>query len=129
MAHTLTALVTLAALATYFWTMINVGKARGQYNVNAPDIEGAPEFNRIHRVQVNTGEQLILFLPALWLFAVVGSDVWAALIGLVWIVGRVLYARAYYVDPPTRARGMFMTVGSSGAPLLGSLIGLLFTLF
>src|SRR6202171_4388939 len=90
-----TALVTCLAIAFYFFTSIKAGKARATFDVKAPAISGNPDFERVFRVQMNTLEWMPIFLPALWLFAIYVSDAIAAALGLVWIVGRVLYMTGY----------------------------------
>ncbi|HEX2531306.1 MAG TPA: MAPEG family protein [Burkholderiaceae bacterium] len=120
-----TAWATLAALAVYFWTVVNAARARVKYKVTAPSMEGPLQFQSAQRVQVNTVEQLVLFLPALWLCAYLLGDRWAALGGAVWVVGRVLYARAYYQNPGRRAPGFILTLLSSVALALGAAAGLL----
>src|SRR5204862_168164 len=88
------ALVTVLALLLYVGVFVTAGRARGRYGIQAPAVTGAPEFERALRVQQNTLEQLIWFLPALWLFAAYVSPLWASIIGLVWIAGRVFEALA-----------------------------------
>jgi glutathione S-transferase len=121
----LTALVTLAAL---IWTFILGGKAgamRGKHGVQAPATTGHPEFEKAFRIQSNTNEQIILFLPLLWLSAAVVGDLWAALVGVVWIVGRVMYANAYQKDPATRGPGMIVTILSTGVLAVITLVGII----
>src|SRR5712691_2694575 len=91
----LTAIVTCLAIGFYFYTGINVGKARAAFGVKAPAISGNPDFERVFRVQMNTLEWMPIFLPSLWLFAIYVSDPIAAAIGLVWIGGRILYISGY----------------------------------
>jgi len=91
----LPALVTLLSLLVFFWTLFLVGRARSKYGIKAPATTGDPAFERIFRVQMNTLEQLVLFLPALWLAATYWNPTWSGVIGLVWIVSRILYALAY----------------------------------
>ena len=91
----LTALVTCLAILMYFLISFQVGKARATYGVKAPAISGNPDFERIFRVQMNTLEWMPIFLPALWLFAIYISDAIAAALGVVWIVGRILYMIGY----------------------------------
>lgn len=90
-----TALVTLLAVAFYFVTIGRVGAARGRTGVAAPAVTGNPEFERAYRVQMNTLESMPMMLPSLWLFALYVSDVWAAVLGVVWIVGRIMYMVGY----------------------------------
>src|SRR5512141_2095103 len=89
------ALVTCLAIALYFFTSIQVSKARQAFGIKAPAITGNPDFERVFRVQMNTLEWMPIFLPSLWLFAIYISDPIAAVIGLVWIAGRILYMTGY----------------------------------
>lgn len=119
-----TALVTLLSLLLYWILMVNVGRARGKYGVKAPAISGDPAFDRVFRVHQNTMEAMVLQLPALWLFAIYVSDCWAAGIGLVWIVGRIVYARGYYADASKRGSGMLISTLANAVLLFGALIAL-----
>ena len=91
----LPALVTVLALLLFFATLWAVGRARGKYGIKAPATTGDPAFERIFRVQMNTLEQLALFLPSLWLAAHYWNPTWSGLIGLAWLVGRIMYAFTY----------------------------------
>jgi uncharacterized membrane protein YecN with MAPEG domain len=101
----LTALVTLAAVGFYFYTGLAVGAVRAKTGVAAPAMSGHPDFERAFRVQMNTLEWMPIFLPALWLFAIYVSDIWAAALGVVWIIGRVLYAIGYTKAAAKRGPG------------------------
>src|SRR5881409_1333071 len=90
-----TALVTLLAILFYFYASINVSRARTRTGVKAPAMSGHPDFERAFRIQMNTLEWMPIFLPSLWLFAVYISDAVAAVLGLVWIAGRILYMTGY----------------------------------
>jgi glutathione S-transferase len=116
-----TALVTCLAVLFYFYTSIRVAKARAAYKIKAPAISGNPDFERVFRVQMNTLEWLPIFLPALWLFAVYVSDLYAALAGLVWIVGRVLYMTGYEQAAEKRSTGYMIQLLAAAVLLLGSL--------
>lgn len=118
-------LVTLAALAVFFWTGLMVGRARRLRGIAAPATTGDPTFERVFRVQMNTLEQIVLFLPALWLAAVVLSDRWAAAAGVVWIVGRIVYARAYYGAAEARGPGFLMTAAPTFILLISAAFGIL----
>src|SRR5262245_54100301 len=120
-----TALVTLAALVTYLVLSANVARARGRYAVPAPATDGHPDFARVYRVQQNTLEQLVLFLPVLWLFALTIGNAWLPLIGLLWPVGRIVYARAYYRDAEKRGPGFVLTLATSVVLLIGAVVGLI----
>ncbi|NBR28739.1 MAG: MAPEG family protein [Betaproteobacteria bacterium] len=89
------ALVTLGAVVLMFVMAANVGRARGRYGIPAPATSGNPDFERVFRVQMNTLENAMMFLPALWVFAAFISEVWAAGIGVAWLVARVWYAMSY----------------------------------
>lgn len=101
----LPALVTLLTVILLFGTMWAVGHARGKYGVKAPATSGDPAFERAYRVQMNTLEQTVMFLPSLWLAANYGFTGWAGVAGLVWIIGRVWYAVAYLADAGKRSPG------------------------
>jgi uncharacterized membrane protein YecN with MAPEG domain len=118
------ATVTIVALIVYFVLGANVARARGRYQVAAPAVDGDPAFARIYRVQQNTLEQLVLFLPALWLFALTIGDPWAGLIGVVWPIGRILYAWGYYRDAEKRGPGFVLSVAATMVLLIGAVVGL-----
>jgi len=102
-------LVTAAALLEYVYFGFQVGQARNKYGVEAPAVTGDPIFERHHRVHQNTLENLVIFLPGLWLFATYVNETVAALLGVVFIVGRAVYARLYVQDPPRRTAGVMMS--------------------
>ena len=106
-ADLLSALVTLLAIALYFYMGANVGQMRIKHHVKAPATTGAPEFERAFRVQMNTLEHLPAFLPLLWLATFYFHTApWApAAAGLVWIIGRVLYMTGYMAAPEKREVG------------------------
>ena len=120
-----TAIVTALALIEYIVFSIRVGQARGQYGVEAPATTGHPVFERHFRVHQNTLEQLIIFIPALWLFAYYVSNRLGALLGLVFVVGRALYATGYVADPKQRSTGFGMSMVSTLLLLVGGLLGAL----
>ncbi|HEY1589317.1 MAG TPA: MAPEG family protein, partial [Rhodanobacter sp.] len=91
----LPALVTLLTVLLLLGTMWVVGRARDKYGIKAPAVSGDPAFERAYRVQMNTLENTVMFLPVLWLAATYGFSGWAGIAGLVWLVGRVWYALAY----------------------------------
>jgi glutathione S-transferase len=101
----LTIVATLLILLVYVGFGTVVSRARGRYGVAAPAVTGNADFERRYRVQMNTLEQLPIVLPLLWLTAGTVGDAWAALGGLVWCVGRVIYARAYYAEAARRDLG------------------------
>lgn len=122
-------IVIIVALFEFFGFGIAVARARGRYNCPAPATTGNEMFERYYRVQMNTLEQIVLFIPAILLFAWVFDPRWAASIGVVWIVGRLVYFRSYVRDPRSRALGFAMTalptLGMLGAALVGLVIQLM----
>ncbi|TAK99688.1 MAG: MAPEG family protein [Rhodospirillaceae bacterium] len=118
-----TDLVMVLAILFYIWTAMKVGGARGTYKVPAPATDGPPEFQRIFRIQMNTLEQIVWFLPALWLFASAWGDIYAAAIGIFWPIGRILFARGYLVAAEKRGLGFGITFFTSAILLLGGLAG------
>lgn len=101
----LPAIVTALALLQFTWFSIQVGSMRAKHGVKAPAMSGPPEFERMMRVQQNTMEQLVVFVPALWLHAYLVNPRWAAAIGLVFIISRFIYRAAYLRDPAKRGLG------------------------
>lgn len=96
------ALITLGVVLLLFAVAGNVGRARGKYKVAAPATTGDPAFERAFRVQMNTLESAVAFLPVLWLFAAFVSGLWSAVLGAVWLAARVWYAIAYQQDAARR---------------------------
>jgi glutathione S-transferase len=122
------ALVIVAALLQYFYFGILVGNARGKFNVAAPAITGHPVFERYYRVHQNTLEMLVIFIPAIVLFGYwVRPDLGAG-IGAVYLVGRLVYLRAYVSDPGTRSLGFGLSILPTLILLLGGGVGAVFSL-
>jgi uncharacterized MAPEG superfamily protein len=121
----LVAIVAALALVEYVIFGLQVGQARGRYGVKAPATTGHELFDRTYRVQQNTGEQLLVFLPSLYLFAAYVSAPIGALLGLGFLVGRVLYARGYVADPEKRGPGFLIGFVATLVLLLGGLGGAL----
>lgn len=124
-------LIVVLALGEYTAFSAQAGLARVRYGIKAPATTGHPVFERYFRVQQNTLEQLILFIPAIFSFAYMAESVgWpgheiAAALGVVWLIGRALYARAYVRDPLQRSLGFMLTFLPSGILLLGTLVCIL----
>src|SRR6266576_6371066 len=116
-----TAIVTCLAILFYFFTSIRVASARAAYGVKVPAISGNPDFERVFRVQMNTLEWMPIFLPSLWLFAIYVSDPIAGAIGLVWIVGRILYLVGYAQAAAKRSRGFGIQAAAAILLWLGAL--------
>lgn len=111
-AYLLTAAVTILALLLYMYIGYAVGAARGKYDIKAPAVTGHPGFERVYRVQMNTVEQIPIFLPALWLATIYFTRLgWLpALLGLIWVIGRFLYLRGYVADPAKRSTGFLISL-------------------
>src|SRR5450631_789597 len=107
-------LITVLALLQFLYFGILVGRARELLGVKAPAITGNEVFERYLRVQMNTLELLILFLPALWLAVAHVAAGWLALLGAVYLIGRFVYLRAYIAEPSKRSLGF----GLSALPIL-----------
>jgi len=108
-----TALVTCLAILFYFFTSIQVSRARTAFGIKVPAISGNADFERVFRVQMNTLEWMPIFLPSLWLFAIYISDPIAAAIGVVWIAGRILYMTGYSQAAAKRGRGFGIQAGAA----------------
>lgn len=125
-AHAYVAIVTILALLTYFWMIMRVGGARRKCGISAPQMTGDAVLERHIRVQANTLEWLPIFLPSLWLFSLFWkpqdpTGIIAAAIGLVWIIGRVLYALGYVADPKKRELGFLIQSLSVAVLMFGAL--------
>ncbi|MCH7805852.1 MAG: MAPEG family protein [Proteobacteria bacterium] len=105
-----TSLVTIVTIFITLFFMFRTGSNRGKLKVFAPKTVGQDTWERYFRVHCNTVEQMVIFLPALWLAAVYSSDQWAGGIGAVWLVGRLLYSYQYIKAPKSRGPGMLLTL-------------------
>jgi glutathione S-transferase len=119
--HYEVAIVTLLALLVYIWMGFSVGGARAKSGIAAPAMTGDPTLERYLRVQGNTLEWLPVFLASLWIFAFYWNDRIAALLGVVWIVGRILYALGYWSDASKRSTGFMIQMFATAVLLFGAL--------
>jgi len=122
-------IVAMLALLQFVYLGLQVGRARGQFGVEAPATTGNEMFERVYRIHINTLEQLVVFLPALYAFASYVHPIWAAGLGILYVVGRAVYAAGYRADPKKRGTGMMLTFIANIALVLGGLIGAGLTLF
>ncbi len=122
------AIVSALILIEYWVISYLVGVARGKTGLKAPAMQGAPEFERINRVQQNTLEQLIVMLPAMWLFAFYVRPMIAAGLGVLFLVARIIYCRAYVREPSGRGPGFAIGQIAQAILLLGGLIGAILAL-
>ena len=117
------ALIALLAVLQSLAFGLMVAYARGKYQVPAPAVSGNEIFERYFRVHYNTNEQLMLFLPALWLFGLYMSTRWAAILGAVYLLGRCIYAAGYISAPRKREAGFGLSFVPTVLLLVGAAIG------
>jgi uncharacterized membrane protein YecN with MAPEG domain len=116
-------IVTALAVLQFVVFGFKVGGARGKYGVKAPAITGNEIFERHFRVQQNTLEQLIVFIPGLYLFSHYFNPLWAAALGVVYLIGREVYAASYVKDPAKRGAGFGLTFLPTVVLVAGGLVG------
>ena len=102
-------IVTVLALVQYMFFCVQVGGAREKSGVKAPSTTGNTEFECVNRVHQNTLEQLIVLIPALWMYAHYVNPLWGAGMGVVYIIGRFIYRAAYTKDPSSRTLGFALS--------------------
>lgn len=128
MQHRWVALVTLLALLTYFWMSARTAGARRKSGISPPAMTGDPTLERVIRAHYNTLEWLPIFLVSLWLFAIYWNELVAAGLGVVWIVGRIMYATSYVADPAKRGPGFMVQALATGVLLFGALGRIVYSL-
>jgi len=119
------ALITLATVLLLFVCAAYVSRCRIRFRIQAPAITGHRQFEIAYRIQMNTLENTVLFLPVLWVAAMALSSFWATVFGAVWLVGRAWYALAYARDPESRGAGFLIGMLAFGALALGGAWGVL----
>jgi glutathione S-transferase len=117
-------LVTVAALLVLLVVTLNVGRSRVKFGIKAPQMSGDPAFERVVRVQQNTLEQIVIFLPALWIFTNFVQPNAAAILGSIWVIGRIVYAWGYYQAAEKRGPGFGIALLATVILLLGSIGGI-----
>ncbi|MBP6707910.1 MAG: MAPEG family protein [Candidatus Accumulibacter sp.] len=117
------ALITLATSFLLFSCAAYVGRCRIRFGIQAPATSGHPQFEIAYRIQMNTIENTLAFLPVLWVFAVSLSSLWATVFGGLWLLGRIWYALAYARDPKTRGGGFLLSMLCFGALGVGGAWG------
>ena len=125
-ANHLAAIDTLLAVFLTFVLATRVGYLRQTCKVEAPATTGHPDFERGYRTHMNTVENLVLFVPLLWIAAAYYGGTIPFWIGLVWVGSRVVYAFGY-AQPNTLLRrpGAVLGVLSLFALLVLGTIGAL----
>jgi glutathione S-transferase len=119
----LVALITLLALILYMVLTLRVARMRGIHRIATPGTAGPPEFERALRIQMNTLEQLVPFVTAMWLCALYLQPLVAALGGAIWLVGRLLYVSAYTADPDRRNLPFAISTLATIGLIIGALVG------
>lgn len=122
-------IIALLAIIQFIVFGMLVGQARGKYGIKAPAMTGNEYFERAVRVQMNTLEQLVCFVPALLIAAVYWPQVYVAATGVVYLVGRTLYRQAYVADPARRGLGFLLTFLPTTLLALAGLVGALMRSF
>jgi uncharacterized MAPEG superfamily protein len=115
-------IVTVLALGQFYWFGIEVGKMRVKHQCKAPATTGAPEFERMFRVQQNTMEQLTMFVPVLWMYGYLVNPLWGAGMGVVYLIGRAIYRASYVKDPAARSMGFTISVLPTSVMLIWVLV-------
>jgi glutathione S-transferase len=116
-------IIAILAVVQFVVFSFLVALARQKYGVKAPAIGGHDEFERVFRVQMNTLEQLVCFLPALFLAAHYWSPIFAAVAGVIYLIGRLVYRQSYISDPSTRSLGFLLTIIPTFVLLAAALLG------
>jgi glutathione S-transferase len=118
-------LVAVLAVIQMIFFGVLVGRARGRYGVKAPAVSGHELFERAYRVQMNTLELMVAFLPALFIAAKYWPQAYVAGVGAVYLLGRLIYWRSYVADPSSRALGFGLSMLPILALLIGSLVAII----
>lgn len=127
-AYPYSALATLVIVLLVVMFTATVGKMREKHGIEAPSTSGHSEYECANRVHLNTIEQLVVFLPVMWIFAATVSDLYAGAAGALWIFGRILYSRGYMEDPSKRGTGMMVSFLALAIPFFWSLYAVIMQL-
>lgn len=117
-------LVAILAIAQFVFFGVLVGRARGRHGVKAPAVTGHELFERTYRVQMNTLELLVAFLPLLFIAAKYWPQAWVAAVGAVFVAGRFVYWRSYVAAPASRSLGFGLSIVPVMALLLGVMVAI-----
>ena len=117
-----TELVILLALVVYLGTLVNCARMRARHRIMAPATAGHPDYDRAFAIQRNTLEQLVVFVPAVWLFSALVNPLAGAVLGAIWIAARVLYAVSYARAPEKRGPGYIIGFVALVVLVIGALV-------
>ena len=109
-------IVVMLTLIQYTWFSIEVGRARGRFEVQVPATSGSDGFERYFRAHQNTTEQLVIFLPAIFACGYYVNAIFAAVMGLFFLIGRWLYFRGY--TDPEKSRIIGFGIGMTANVLM-----------
>ena len=123
--YSLVALATSLIVVGYIITVGIAGYARTKYKIIPPSTTGHPDFEKALRVQLNNLENMIGFLPILWIFAFFNSSFWAGVLGLMWLLGRIIYSIGYYRDVKSRVFGSIFYAPALLIVLFGGLFSII----
>lgn len=121
-------LVAITALLQFLFFGVLTGNARGKAGIKAPTMTGDEGFERMFRVQMNTLEALVMFLPALFIASNYWSHILVAGLGAVYLLGRVIYWRAYVADPKKRGLGFMLSILPTVILMILSIVGIIMSL-
>ena len=116
-------IVTALALLQFLSFALQVGRARERHGIKAPATTGNDQFERHFRVQQNTLESMVMFLPSLYLFSRYFNPLWAAGLGVVYLIGRQVYSASYVKDPKSRSAGFGLSMLPTLILILAGLVG------
>jgi glutathione S-transferase len=120
----LPAIITVLAVVLTIVFAVRVSLLRVKYKIDGPAVTGHPQLERAVRVHANTVEQMVVFLPLLWLGAMLYSETIAFWLGIAWLVGRAAYMVGYMISPPKRAPGLIITLVALTGLLVITIMGL-----
>ena len=126
----MSAAVSILAAILYLYMSIRVGQMRGKTGIKAPAMTGAPDFERAVRVHYNTLEALPIFLIGLWLATIYFSPSYSAvawlpaLVGLIWVIGRLIYMQGYMAAPEKRGTGFGIQALAAIVNLVLAIVGI-----
>jgi glutathione S-transferase len=117
-------LIAVLAIIQLIFFGVLVGRARGLYGIKAPAVSGHEMFERAYRVQMNTLELMVVFLPALFIASKYWPPAYVASVGAIYLLGRLIYWRSYVAAPASRGLGFGLSMIPILTLLIGALVGI-----